>query len=219
MKAAAVIVAGLAFFLAFKGLQKLRRSPWPDATLWILALLPALAGYGVPSVLALILFLWMPGYLRRMRAKARQKAAFRAAPALLDLAAALMASGSSMQEGLIHAAAEETDPLSQAIQRAHQRSRMGEPFLRALQKVSEEEGIWVGQFLARTLHIHESLGVPLSRTLREEAQRHRELARLEFMQAMESLPMKLTLVTLVFFLPPLLAVILVPQFLQFLALW
>ncbi|MDI3269852.1 MAG: type II secretion system F family protein [Bacillota bacterium] len=219
MLLAALLLAGGAFLLTGRILLLLKDISWPYADLAALAVLLALGGYSWIALLGVGVVWSASLYVRSAREQAKQRAALRAAPGLLDLAAALMGSGSSMQEGLVFAAAEEKDPLSQAIQRAHGRSRMGEPFLQALQKASEGEGIWVGQFLARTLHIHESLGVPLTRTIHEEAQRHRELIRLEFLRQMESLPMKLTLITLFFFLPPLLAVILVPQLLQFLSLW
>lgn len=155
---------------------------------------------------------------RALRRRALRRSAEAEAADVLDLAACLAASGLPARRALREAAVG-GGGLSWVIRRAFEVDELGGSFLEALEGGCAELGIPEGRSLVRALRSAETLGTPLSRVLREEAERSRERRRTAVTRAADALPFQLALVTTLFFLPSLLVVALVPSLINFLARW
>ncbi|MBX6350335.1 MAG: type II secretion system F family protein [Clostridia bacterium] len=153
-----------------------------------------------------------------LRRRALRRSAEAEAADLLDLAACLAASGFPARRAL-RGAAVFGGGLSWSVRRAAVVDELGGSFLEALESACAALGIPEGRSLVRALRSAETLGTPLARVLREEAERSRERRRMAVARAADALPFQLALVTTLFLLPSLLVVSLVPSVINFLARW
>lgn len=192
---------------------------WPGPMLVAAAVIMGASGRFVPAAVTLLLP-WAAGRVSARVVKERlRRSAEDEAPDVLDLAACLAAGGLSPREALAQAAASGSGALSRAVRQAVERAQLGADFLAELDAACLRLQAQEGAALARALVAAEALGAPVADVLRAEADRSRERQRLRRIQQADALPFKLTVVMALFFLPAILAVVLVPSALNFLARW
>lgn len=154
--------------------------------------------------------LWLDAIIRR-----RRREIVRAFPWLVDLLVLCADAGMSLSAGLQLVAARVGGPLGKELARADQELKAGRRTQDALLGMVARIGLpEIDSFVSALLRAH-ALGTPVSATLRSQA----AFARQQRKQAIEArigtLPVKMTLCTIIFFLPLMLIIVVLPHVLTF----
>lgn len=197
------LVAGTG--LAFLGLGA---GMMGSGKVWASALLPGFLGYMLPD-------LWLD-----LRIRQRQFKVLYSFPDLLDLMAVCVDGGLSLGQTIQVTANRVRGPLGEEWQRVCQEVIMGIRPAQALKSMAHRVRLPAISSFANALVQGENLGTPIARVLKEQA----STARVQLKQAEEArasaVPLILTVCTVLFFLPALLVILLLPNVLAFLdATW
>ncbi|MDI3317465.1 MAG: type II secretion system F family protein [Bacillota bacterium] len=154
---------------------------------------------------------------QRRQRRARREAARRSLVAALDLLAEASEAGLNLLQAVRLTGEEVRGPMGEALRQVADRIERGQEPLHALGLLHAELGLDELRGLERTLRLGQSLGAPVAETLRTIAADALEEEATRQARRIDLLPLKLTLVTGAFLLPPILVVVLVPSLLRFLA--
>lgn len=136
-------------------------------------------------------------------------------PLMLDAMATASTSGLDLRTAFHVAARRTTGALRLEMDRVSLRAAGGQSLSQAL-TVMEKDGVAMARRLRSMLVQAEVLGTPVSTVLSALAQEAEDGERHELEQRFNALPLKLSVITVVFLLPPVLIVAIVPHLLIFL---
>lgn len=175
---------------------------------WVTAPLMGFVGYMVPD-------LWLD-----LRIRQRQREVLLNFPSLVDLMAVCVDGGLSLGQSIEVIATRVRGPLGEEWQRLCQEVVIGVRPAHALRAMAQRVRLPAISGFASALVQGENLGTPIAQILKEQA----STVRAQLKQAEEarasSVPIVLTVCTVVFFLPALLVILLLPNVLAFLgATW
>lgn len=162
------------------------------------------------SVVALARAVFQRGERERQR---RQVAA--EVPFLLDLLVICADGGMNLHQGLSTASDLVAGPLGEALSRLRRDLDLGQPLPRALETLARALDTEEVRVVARILKIGQALGTPVAESLRHASRYLRHRLRLATEQRLAGVPLKLTLCTLAFFMPPIFVLLLLPNLLNF----
>ncbi len=151
---------------------------------------------------------------RRLKRRRRDKAIMAQWPTLLEGMAVAVAAGMDILNAFKLCAGKAYGPLRESAEKVIVRLRSGMSLPVAL-AVMEKEGIDAARRLRATLAQAEVLGTPVSDVLGALSAEYYTLEKQRFESKLNSLPVKLSLITVIFLLPPVLIVSVMPHVLSF----
>ncbi len=152
----------------------------------------------------------LPDLYVRRRASARRETISRSLPDVLDQLAVIIEAGLGFDAALSRIVQSSSGPLIDEFARALQSMRLGKSRSESLQKIAERtDVVEVRQFVG-AIKQADSLGVPVARVVRTQADHMRQLKRLAAEEKAMRLPVKLTLPMVLCMLPSLFIVLIGP---------
>lgn len=152
---------------------------------------------------------------RDSRLKSRQRDISAQWPAMLQGMSSMTQAGLDLRQAFQMAALRVSGPLRQEIEKVVPRLSSGQSLGKAL-AVMEKDGVAQAKRLSSMLIQAEILGTPVSMVLQSLAEEAQDGVYQEDEERFNSLPTKLSLVTVVFLLPPVLIISIAPHILTFL---
>ena len=133
----------------------------------------------------------------------------------LDLLSTSTGAGHSLYSSLEMVASRMKGPLGEVLHQVAFDMACGKRFSTAWDEMSERTGIQEIAAFRSTILEAEILGTPVADTLRTMAATARHERRNRVRSRVEALPLKLSLCTVIFFLPPIIIVLVLPNLLKF----
>jgi len=156
----------------------------------------------------------LQSFVRRCGRKRRNAEVLSQWPTLLEGMAVAVIAGMDMQSAFEICSARTHGFLRQAASKVVLRLHSGLPLASAL-AIMENEGIEPARRLRTTLVQAESLGTPVAEVLSTLSAEYYTLEKQSFEYKLNSLPVKLSVITVVFLLPPVLIVSIAPHVIAF----
>ena len=150
----------------------------------------------------------------RSKRKCLTKAVMVQWPTLLESMAVATAAGLNVMQAFEVCANRLSGPLKQSAEKVVLRLRSGISLPAAL-GIMEKDGVDVAKGLKTTLAQAEALGTPVSDVLETLSKEYYVFEKQSFESQLNSLPVKLSVITVVFLLPPVLIVSVMPHVLSF----
>ena len=135
-------------------------------------------------------------------------------PTLLESVAIAVIAGMDLHEAFEVCAMKTHGRLRLEFDKVLIRIRSGQPLPAALAAM-EKEGIEPARRLRTTLAQAETLGTPIGEVLSALSDEYRDLEKQQFESRLNSLPVKLSIITVVFLLPPVLILSIMPHVIIF----
>lgn len=157
------------------------------------------------------------GLLIRRRTLRRQALVAAEIPFLIDLLALGIDGGMNIYKAMEAAADLVSEPLKGELRDLMKGLGLARPMGEALEDLASGWPVEEVKTLARILRIGHALGTPVSDSLRQAATFTRRWQHLRQERHLATVPMKITISTLIFFLPPVFVLILVPNLLNFMS--
>lgn len=136
-------------------------------------------------------------------------------PFLLDLLVICADGGLNLHQGLVTASDLVAGPLGEGLFRLRRDLDMGRPLPGALDALARALDTEEVRSVVRIVKIGQALGTPVGESLRNASRYLRHRLRLATEQRLAAMPLKLTLCTLAFFMPPIFVLLLLPNVLNF----
>lgn len=136
-------------------------------------------------------------------------------PFLLDLLVICADGGMNLHQGLAAASALVGGPLGGELSHLRRNLDLGQPLPMALEALARRLDTEEVRASVRILKIGQALGTPVAESLRHASRYVRYRLRLGTEQRLAAVPLKLTLCTLAFFMPPIFVLLLLPNVLNF----
>jgi len=156
-----------------------------------------------------------PVWLAARGRRARQKELMRDFPAVLDLLAVAAASGLALGQAMELVSTRHAGPFSSELRRALDETAAGVRLPVALKRMAGRTGLTVVRGFATAVEQAVTFGSPVARVLRLQAGAARMARRREIEATIASLPLKLSLCTVFFFLPAIFVFVILPNLLAF----
>lgn len=137
------------------------------------------------------------------------------APFLLDLLVICADGGMNLHQSLATASDLIGGPLGDGLAGLRRDLDLGQPLPMALDALSRRLGTDEVNAFVRILKIGHALGTPVAESLRHASGYLRTRLRLATEQRLAAVPLKLTLCTMAFFMPPIFVLLLLPNVLNF----
>ncbi len=169
---------------------------------------------GKPLGLLRINFAFIQDKINSFRQKKNNQVIMEQWPTLLESMSVAVKAGLNIVDAFEVCTGKTYGPLRVSAEKVIVRLRSGMSMSAAL-SVMEKEGIQAAKRLKTTLSQAESLGTPISDVLEALSAEYYTLERQRFESKLNSLPIKLSLITVVFLLPPVLIISVMPHVLSF----
>ncbi|MCL4368040.1 MAG: type II secretion system F family protein [Actinobacteria bacterium] len=181
----------------------------------------ALSGTWRPVALALATAVGfqLPAWWLQRRVAWRQASMLRDLPATLDLMVVCADAGLNLSQALAVTAQRTPGPLGEELGRCVQQVEAGTPSAEALRRVALRSGLGELEALTNAILRADNLGTPIAGLLRDQAEQARHQLKTRVETRIALVPLKLTLVTVFFFLPVLLLITVVPNLINFATRW
>lgn len=147
--------------------------------------------------------------------EARRRRIAREVPFLLDLLVICADGGMNLHQSLATAADLVGGPLGEGLSHLRRDLDWGAPLPAALEALARRLDTEEVRALVRILKIGQALGTPVADSLRQASRHLRDRLRLSVEQRLAGAPLKLSLCTLAFFMPPVFVLLLLPNVLNF----
>ncbi|MEW6523096.1 MAG: type II secretion system F family protein [Bacillota bacterium] len=175
------------------------------------ALLPAPAAFCVAAM-----SYWWPDLWLARECRVRRRKVQTAFPGFLDLMATCANAGHSLYTSLLTVAPRVSGPLGEIFREVCQQLESGRRLWAALEYARGNAGLAEVDTFVTAMAEADALGAPIAETLRNLASLARTQRRYALEAAAATLPLKLSICTIVFFLPPVFVLLVVPNLMAFL---
>ncbi len=161
----------------------------------------------------------LPALWLDRRANTRQAQILEDVPGMLDLMVVCTDAGLNLPQALAVTAGRTPGPLGAELRRCLQQTEAGTPMAEALRLMAARSGLPDLEALTNAVVRADNLGTPITQLCRDQAQQARWRKRNRIEARIATVPLKLTLVTVFFFLPVLLVLTVVPNLISFATRW
>ena len=170
----------------------------------LLVALPGWVGLGV----------YIPWLMLRRKAQKRIKQVDRDLPDAIDLIITSVESGLGLQAAMMQVTEHLDGPISHEFARASQEVSLGRSRAEALQSMGDRCGSRELRFFVRAINEAEQMGISVAQVLRNQSGEMRERRRQKAREQANTIPVKITIPTVLFIFPTLFLLILGPVALQ-----
>ncbi len=196
---------------------------WALKILGLGASLALLAGVRLVNLTPVPAGLWLvplvalkaPDLWLRIRVERRQRLILAQLPVVIDLILVCISGGENFHQAIRKVAGKMTGPLPEEFQRVGEEVAAGRSMVQALRAMSQRVGLRAVRSLVTALVVGETLGTPMAEILKIQADTARRERQDLIERRISSLPLKLTICTLVFFFPPIFVITVLPNLLAF----
>lgn len=159
----------------------------------------------------------LPDVWLSQRSEVRQRRILADFPFLLDLLVVCASAGLNLRRSLEALAGFRAGPLAAEVQRAIQEIEVGRSPAQALRSLADRTGLSQISAFVSTVIQAEAMGTPVARTFAAQAEAARTQSRQRLEAQISALPTKLTMVTILFDLPAIFGLTVLPNVLRFIS--